>query len=132
MNWMEKTMQTMEQQRKDLISVDFDGVIHSYKRGWTGEIPEDPPVPGALEFIKSIIDMGYDVVIHSARAQEPKGLKGIEKWLSQHGFPDLKVTAEKPHAEAYVDDRGIRFNGDFNKVLDFIKDEHSLKPWNKK
>jgi len=117
---------------KKSISLDFDGVIHSYTNGWTGETPEDSPVSGSLDFVKELIDMGYEVVVHSARAQTKGGKEGIRKWLNEHKFPDIEVSLEKPHAELYVDDRGFRFEGKFEKVLNFINGKSSLKPWYKK
>ena len=36
-----------------ILCLDFDGVIHSFTSGWRGAgIIPDPPVPGALDFIK--------------------------------------------------------------------------------
>jgi hypothetical protein len=37
---------------KPILSLDFDGVIHSYTSGWKGaDVIADPPVPGAFQFI---------------------------------------------------------------------------------
>lgn len=101
---------------KKTIALDFDGVLHSYKSGWTGQNPEDPPNKGAQEFVRNLIEMGYEVVIYSTRNAPP-----IKKWLKENNFPEIEVCSEKPKAKLYVDDRGFRFEGDFGKVLDFIK-----------
>jgi len=116
-------------QFKKTVSVDFDGVLHAYTSKWTrADQIHDGPVPGALEAVQQYLRAGYKVVVHSARAKDPRGLDAIEAWLIEHGFPDLVVVVEKPHAELYIDDRGYQFNGTFPSVEEI----QSFKPWNKR
>lgn len=106
------------------VSVDFDGVIHSYTSGWNGPVPTDPPVQGARDFINWLLDNGLSVVIFSTRAATPKGEEGIWRWLREWDFPStriLNVTDKKPKAVLYIDDRGYRFNGDFKELQEFLE-----------
>jgi len=112
---------------KKTVAIDFDGVIHSYKQGWTGPVPEDPPVDGALDFIHFLEKKGYEVVIFSSRAKTKEGVEGTEKWLSEHGFPKLDVRHEKPEALLYIDDRGFRFTGVWDDLKEFINS--GFKSW---
>lgn len=114
---------------RDTIAVDFDGTLNSYvtptKHNKAYEIP-DPPVPGALEWIKEV-SQHFNVVVFSARASGPGGHDAIVQWLAKWGFPDLPVTSEKPIAKIYLDDRAIQFSGEFPSV-DLIK---NFKPYNR-
>jgi hypothetical protein len=93
-----------------IIALDFDGVIHNYTE-WTGAMPTGDPVPGALETVWWLKQAGYELFILSARVDHPMGKACIEEWMHDHGFPQLRVTLEKAHADLYVDDRGFRFTG---------------------
>jgi predicted mannosyl-3-phosphoglycerate phosphatase (HAD superfamily) len=98
------------------ICLDFDGVLNTYS-GWKGEDYLFEPQPGAKEFINELRSLGYEVVIHSTR--DPMK---IGKWLVDHAIlGPIKVFKEKPPAIAYLDDRAIRFDGDFGKSLEEIK-----------
>lgn len=114
-------------EKKKTIALDFDGVIHSYKNGWTGPTPEDPPVDGALSFIEFLQGEGYEVVLFSSRAKTKEGKEGTAKYLEKHNFPKLKVYYEKPEALLYIDDRGFRFTGDFGEAKEFINS--GFKSW---
>jgi hypothetical protein len=109
------------------ISLDFDGVLHDYSNGWTGYVPQGEPVPGAVAFAYWLADQNIDIIISSCRAYTQIGRLAIRDWLDKHGFPSefIHITCEKPHAEWYLDDRGIRFDGNFDLVR--IKMEH--QPW---
>lgn len=100
------------------ISIDFDGVIHDYSAGWTGYVPQGEPVPCAREFVRWCLSMGYEVVVSTCRAYTQIGRLAVREWLEGHGFPveRMQITCEKPHADWYVDDRAIRFEGDFAAV----------------
>jgi hypothetical protein len=112
------------------IAFDFDGVIHSYESGWTGAVPRDPPVPGAREAIAAIRDIvGYRVVVFTCRALTAEGRAGTLAWLAQHGIEVDEVTAVKPHAVLYVDDRAHRFTGDWQEVEDLVA-SGVPRPWN--
>lgn len=69
---------------KPILSLDFDGVIHSYKSGWCGprRIP-DLPVPGALEFIVRALEV-FDVQIYSSRSSYWGGRRAMRYWLAVH------------------------------------------------
>jgi len=82
-------------QRKPILCLDFDGVIHSYTSGWKGaDVIPDPPVPGAMEFITTAIDY-FDVHIFSSRSNQLGGIVAMQKWLAKH--------LEHYHNEAPVD-----------------------------
>ena len=100
------------------ICVDFDGVIHKNSKGYYDGTVYDEPIEGAKEALKKLAKT-YDVVICSAKAKPDRGLvngkTGTElvwEWLKEHKMEKYvtKVTAEKPRAVAYIDDKGIKFN----------------------
>ena len=115
------------------IALDFDGVLHHYLNGWLGETVLEMPTPDASSFCKKLKELGHSLIIFSTRATTDKGKKAIEDWLLLWDFPDkIKVTAVKPKAKLYIDDRGFRFDGKFDKVLDYIENENpTLEPWNR-
>lgn len=93
---------------RKVISVDFDGVIHAYSKGWQGDEVYDEPVEGALESINKLQKRGYEVVISTAR----ENLKPVIKWMTlrwQYEQAMPEITNRKPKAIAYIDDRAIRF-----------------------
>lgn len=106
---------------KRTICLDFDGVVHSYVSGWKGvtSIP-DAPVPGAKEAIDTLRAQGYEVVIFSTRSSTPDGLYAMQRWLEDNGIHADRVSAEKPPALIYVDDRGLKFDGDWPQTLQDI------------
>lgn len=129
-----------------ILCVDFDGVLHSYSSGWKGprKIP-DPPVPGAIEWLDSLVEDGesvcamsprfrdFDVCIYSSRSRYWGGRRAMKKWLVKWGFREDKIEKirfplMKPAAFLQIDDRAITFNGEFPTVKDML----AFKPWNKK
>lgn len=102
------------------ITLDFDGVLNSYVSGYTGVEVVDDPVPGALRFVRALIDDGFDVKIASHRATTKEGAAAIRTWLAERDFPPLKVSGDKPGSWLHIDDRVFRFTGDFDEVLRFI------------
>lgn len=105
------------------IAFDFDATIHPYTAGWTGSAPADePPIPGALETIEALVGMGYSIVVFSTRCDHAEGKDGTWDWLEKWGFDVLvsEVTATKPAAIAYVDDRAVPFAGDWAAVMSGI------------
>lgn len=116
---------------KQTISLDFDGVIHSYASGWAGYVPTDPPVRGAREAIARMRELGFRVVVHSSRCAMQEGIQGVRAWLEQHGIEVDDVSRDKPQAVLIVDDRGFRFEGDWQPVLERIE-RGDFSPWNKK
>lgn len=116
------------------IAVDFDGVLHPYTAGWTGPEPEDePPVDGALAAVKALAAK-YDVIVFSTRCDSHEGLWGVRGWLGSHGFaPYIKdVTCTKPGALAYIDDRAVVFDGDWDAALAAAYTLVKHGPWGKR
>ena len=106
---------------------DFDGVIHSYVSGWKGatKIP-DPPVAGIKEAIDEIRNAGYEVCVVSTRCNQCGGIEAIENYLAENHIQVDQITAEKPPAIVYIDDRAICFDGNAESLLEKIV---SFEPW---
>ena len=106
------------------IALDFDGVLNTYT-GWKGENELYEPRPGTRQFLEKL-SKKYSVKIYSTRDASK-----IKRWLYNHNLDQYidEVTNTKPLAIAYVDDRAIRFNGDYNEIMDKIEEETH---WEKK
>lgn len=69
---------------KPTLSVDFDGVLHSYASGWKGaRVIPDPPVPGAIEWLCMMAPQ-YDICISSARSSQWGGRRAMKLWILRH------------------------------------------------
>lgn len=133
-----------------ILCLDFDGVLHSYTSGWKGarNIP-DPPVPGAIEWLRSLLTdaecvcamapryLNFNVQIYSSRSQHFGGRRAMRKWLEKEfeaaGYYRqlvelIKFPTKKPPAFLQLDDRAICFTGVFPSLAEMI----AFRPWYKK
>ncbi len=109
----------VESDEKNQIAIDFDGVIHANSRGYHDGSVYDDPVPGALLAIEEL-SKKYTIVVFTCKARSDRilvdGKTGTElvwAWLEKHNISQFieSVTAEKPRAAFYIDDKAYRFNG---------------------
>lgn len=126
------------------LSIDFDGVIHQYSKGYADGSIYDPPIKGAGRFIYDCMFVKFwSVFILSTR--DPEQIKDwMEKILFQGKELPFKITVLDPSikfwnakknigitnrkiaAHVYLDDRGLRFEGNFDGLIDEIQD---FKTW---
>lgn len=96
-----------------LIAVDFDHTL----------VCLDKPIPGAKEAMQKLKDMGHNILIHSCNNPE-----WIRKVLSNNEIPydyiwgDSEHDKGKPVCAAYIDDRGIGFDGDWDKAIQEVEE----------
>lgn len=71
------------------------------------------PFPQAAETIRGFVEDGYEIVVHTCRVRNdlaPLGKPGhVEDWLNYFEVPFDEVTAIKPVADLYIDDRALRY-----------------------
>jgi hypothetical protein len=121
---------------KPILCLDFDGVIHDYKHGWKDGSIYGNVVPG---FFVWAIDaaMRFDLIIHSSRASTPAGAQAIRDWLIKEAERTdfagaaglIEVTAIKPPAFLSIDDRCIRFDGNWDSPLFDLDKLRTFTPW---
>ena len=101
---------------KKTIAIDLDGVLDEYN----GKYNEDiiPNIKsGAKEFIIKL-SKDYKLILFTTRNSEK-----AKEWLIENNINKYfyDVTNVKPLAYIYIDDRTLKFNGDYNKTLEEIK-----------
>ncbi|MCR4328649.1 MAG: hypothetical protein NUV53_04010 [Patescibacteria group bacterium] len=90
------------------IAVDFDGVIHAYRKGFLDGSVYDTPTPGVGSAMARLRKKYY-VVVYSARTRSRVGCIAVTAYLKKHRIPFDEVVGYKPPAKFYIDDRAIRF-----------------------
>lgn len=126
---------------KPIICIDFDGVIHSYERGWhggdyPGHIYGDVR-PGFFEWAAKAKET-FKLVIYSSRSKEMKGRQDMAEWLTKQSITSrvdadvlawFEFTHEKPPAFITIDDRAVCFNGDWRQLDLQPENLIEFKPW---
>ena len=97
------------EKHKPVVCIDFDGVLNNYKFYDPDNLFDMRP--GAYDFIMKL-SVIYRVVILTARDTEK-----VKEWLKENNIVVDEVTNVKPPAVCYVDDRAVRFDGNFNRAL---------------
>lgn len=110
------------------LSIDFDGVIHTFDKGFYDGTCYGEPIPGSIDAIR-MLSKKYKIIIFTAKAKPNRplvnGKTGIElvwDWLHKYGIADCvtEVTAEKPRSFLYIDDNGYRFET-WENTLKFLE-----------
>lgn len=105
------------------VCIDFDGVIHSYDKGYGDGSLYGDPIEGAIDNIVKLHDAGHNIYILTARKK--KQHKEVEAWIRKH-LPgshkniSIIVSNTKPPAGAYVDDKAIAFRNWDQAMADII------------
>jgi vacuolar-type H+-ATPase subunit F/Vma7 len=112
----------MEKEKsKTTIALDFDGVIHGYSKGWGNGLIYDKPKQGAKLAMAKLVKQGFSIVIFTTRLNPEirdkneaiEQAKMLDVWLGKYGFIKGRhyhyITALKPKAKVYVDDRALKF-----------------------
>ncbi|HEV2973127.1 MAG TPA: hypothetical protein VGY55_24380 [Pirellulales bacterium] len=102
------------------ICIDLDGVICQLRQ--EGQQYADlEPVPGAIEKLRALRSAGHYVIICTARHMKTcggnigqvvarQGAVALQ-WLAEHGIEYDEIHFGKPHADVYLDDNAVRFEG---------------------
>lgn len=120
---------------KPVLALDFDGVAAQYD-GWQGEDHMGRPMPGLERFLERVIDQGWQVILYSCRPTwRLKGwamLYGLSHYFV--GYNENPYFADhpqekscKPVATLYLDDRAVRFHGDWEEVLTIMGSAEHVK-----
>ena len=108
----------------NIIAVDFDAVINPYKVGFMGwdKIPEEP-ISGCKEVLTQLRNHGWKIIIHSVRAKHLKGYEALNRYLRKYRIPfdEIWRSPGKPRAEIYLDDRALKFEGNWYDTYNQIK-----------
>lgn len=108
-----RRMAEPNKQRKLVIGVDFDGVLHDGNAHHIGR-----PLPGAVTVLTDAKANGDTVIIHTCRARPSETYDGkywrntvaeVADFLQMHKIPFDEITALKPHADVFLDDRALQF-----------------------
>lgn len=119
------------QSHKPSIVIDLDGTIAKED---SEDLMANEPQPGAREALRQLMDSGFEVVVFTCRTSK-QGRPGLDvaseadevkEWLEKYDIPYSKIDLGyqgKPHAEAYVDNKAIHYDGgtsDWEKVVNLI------------
>lgn len=132
----------MTEKLKPTICVDFDGVIHSYERGWQNGVIYGTVVPGFFEWVERVRDH-VKIAIYSSRSKDDAGVVAMGMWLHEQRNAwikaggqrhpteplDFDLVHEKPAAWLTIDDRAVRFDGDWTAPELQPDAMLAFKPW---
>jgi len=105
-----------EAQRRRVLIIDIDGTICT--KVPVGEYDKADPLPGAVEAMNHLREAGFRIFFYSSRHFIHWDV--TTKWLRDNGFEYEGLILNKPLGMYYIDDKAIRFGGDWKEILDFI------------
>ncbi len=115
------------------LAIDFDGVIHTFDKGWYDGTCYGKPIKGSLEAIKKLSE-SYNIIIFTAKAKPSRplvngktGTELVEEWLTRHGVMQYikEITSEKPRSQIYIDDKGYHFEN-WEDTIKHIEKKYEL------
>lgn len=122
-----------EARDKPILCLDFDGVVHSYERGWQDGAICGTLTPGFVPWALNALSH-FKLVIYSSRSATLEGREAMRAWLTSQlngsllSVFDVSLAHEKPPAWLTIDDRCITFRGSWEQLRpEVLRD---FKPWN--
>ena len=118
--------------RRDFLKIviDLDGTILEEKN--REEKPKALPLPGAIDAINRLYEMGHVITIHTARPISDQEL--TLRQLEEYGIKYHHLVLGKPVGDIFIDDRAFPLRDwkkDWRKVQHLI-DEKMKQPYEEK
>ncbi len=98
------------------IAIDFDGVLAHYVIGMASRDEQGLPINDARVALEQLKLDGYNIIIWTSRPIT----RNLKKWFSKFNIP-YDYLIQKPDCHIFIDDRAIKFNGNWNDTLQEIK-----------
>jgi len=102
------------------LAIDFDGTICENKKPGQ-DYADVKPLPGAIESLKELKEMGFEIIIHTARNMATcnnnvgkvvaRQAPVIIEWCEKYDCPYDELVFGKPHVDFFIDDKSIEFTG---------------------
>jgi trehalose-6-phosphatase len=92
------------------VCIDLDDTLCTH----SGDYAKADPIPGAQEALTKLRKAGWCVVVYTGRHFNQWQV--TVDWLACHGFEYDQIVFGKPPARFYIDDRAIRFDGNWDQV----------------
>lgn len=113
-----------------IICIDFDNTLveelPSFDPNNVGEI-----LPGAKEGVDRLRELGYKIIIFTVRENKEVVKKALVANGIQFDVINERIAtfsnSPKPYADYYIDDRGLRFQGDWNSIVEFIQQNDAFQ-----
>lgn len=90
-----------------ILSIDWDGVLHNRDHPIAGRKLGEP-LPGAKSAMIRLTRQKHTLIIHTVMATTESGKKVVEDWMAYYKIPYDSVTATKPNAAVYIDDKALK------------------------
>lgn len=121
---------------KPILCIDFDGVIHSYEKGWQGGVIYGTVTDGFFEWA-TLASEWFELVIYSSRSKDPEMLERMQSWmkaqmLTAEVMLNFTYASQKPPAFLTIDDRALTFHGSWSDGHLDPANLRTFKPWNAK
>ena len=113
---------------KNVIAVDFDGVIHKSSKGFHDGTIYDEPIEGTKKGLE-YLSKSYKLVVYTCKANPDRplidgktGTELIWEWMEKYDLSKYvsDIVHGKPNAKYYIDDKAICFI-DWNQILKVVK-----------
>jgi len=103
------------------IFINFDIMLNK-DNYWQGDNKLFEPLPNSKEFLKKLVK-NYEICVFTTRDREK-----VYKWPIRYFLDDYihDVTNKKDPAHLYIDDRALKFDGNYRKILEEIENFTSL------
>lgn len=105
-----------------VIAIDLDDTLLDTQNVQPG-YRMGPPTNGAILATQRLANEGHTIIVFTARnVQVPSAYKAVEDWLTYFQIPHSGITnIKRPEFEVYIDNRALRFSGDWASTLADLK-----------
>jgi hypothetical protein len=126
----------MGQKVSPMIAIDLDGTILDEIDVDTSEGEFGAPIPGAIEALGALKDLGWKIIIWTARLSfapdedtRDEWIEEIAEYLGSQNIPFDDIAIEKPPADVFIDNKQVvQFDGDWDEVVRIVTQQYVERP----
>ncbi len=113
--------------KKLILAIDFDQTIHDKLHPVEGK-KMGLPMPGAQAAMDELYQQKHKIIIFTTMATTPTGKQAVEDWLEFYDIDFHEVTAVKPNAAVFIDDKALHHT-DWESTMQQLVERKIIKSY---